>query len=79
MNLHCPFCGDRDTEEFRFRTPLPDPAAQSQYARVYERVNDPARSREYWQHVHGCRAWLVVMRNPSTGEVLSVHRVADDD
>jgi len=79
MDLQCPFCGRRELEEFRFRTLVPDPSAQSAYARIYERVNDPVRSMEYWQHIHGCRAWLVVTRNPTTGEVLSVRKLADDD
>jgi methylglutamate dehydrogenase subunit B len=79
MGLHCPFCGRREIEEFRFRTLVPDPAAMSAYASVYERVNDPVRSIEYWQHVQGCRAWLVVVRNPSTGQILSARSLADDD
>jgi sarcosine oxidase delta subunit len=27
---------------------------------------------EEWQHVAGCRAWLLIDRNPSTGVVCSV-------
>ena len=42
------------------------------YTRVYERANTPQSSVEYWQHERGCRAWLVVRRNPSTAEVLEV-------
>ncbi len=33
-------------------------------------------SHEHWQHVRGCRAWLKVRRNPSTGEVAEVHLLA---
>jgi len=67
--LICPFCGPRELREFEFHKTLPEPGA-SPYARVYERVNRPDDSLEHWQHVLGCRAWLRVRRNPSTGAVL---------
>ncbi len=70
--LACPFCGERELEEFAFRKTLEDPGA-SDYAAVYERSNRVDDSLEYWQHVHGCRAWLRVRRNPSTGQVGDVH------
>jgi heterotetrameric sarcosine oxidase delta subunit len=69
--LACPFCGARELGEFLFHKTLPEPGA-STYAAVYERANRPEQSLEYWQHVHGCRAWLSVRRNPSTGEVHEV-------
>jgi len=69
--LACPFCGARELAEFLFHKTLPEPGANS-YAAVYERANRLDESREYWQHVHGCRAWLQVLRNPSTGEVREV-------
>ena len=69
--LSCPFCGARELAEFHFHKTAPEPGA-SDYSAVYERVNRPDRSTEYWQHRHGCRAWLRVERNPSTGVV---HRV----
>ena len=43
---------------------------------VYERINRLAVSMEHWQHVHGCRAWLLVRRNPSDGSVLDVRLLA---
>ena len=79
MDLHCPFCGRREIEEFRFRTLIADPTSDSAYSCLYQRVNDPVRSVEYWQHVHGCRAWLLVTRNPTSGEIESVRSLADDD
>lgn len=42
------------------------------YAQVYLRVDSAERSVEEWQHVAGCRAWLLIDRNPSTGVVRSV-------
>jgi methylglutamate dehydrogenase subunit B len=66
--LGCPFCGPRELEEFEFRKTLPGTGA-GEYAAVYERANRIDDSLEHWQHLHGCRAWLRVRRNPSTGEV----------
>jgi len=70
--LTCPFCGPRELEEFAFHKTLPEPDA-SDFAAVYLRTNRVDDSLEHWQHAHGCRAWLRVRRNPSTGEV---HEVA---
>jgi heterotetrameric sarcosine oxidase delta subunit len=69
--LTCPFCGPRELQEFVFRKTLPE-AGVSEFAAVYERANRIDDSLEHWQHVHGCRAWLRVRRNPSTGEVHEV-------
>lgn len=73
MRLCCPFCGDREIDEYQFRQLVPDPSAPSAIARVYERVNRPDESVEYWQHVRGCRTWLIVRRDPTTSTVVSVH------
>ena len=70
--LPCPFCGPRELEEFAFHKTLPEPDA-GDFAAVYLRTNRVDDSLEHWQHAHGCRAWLRVRRNPSTGEV---HEVA---
>lgn len=69
--LTCPFCGVRELHEFHFRTTLPEPDA-SPYAQVYERANRADASVEHWQHVHGCRAWLLVRRDPSSGTVVEM-------
>ena len=67
----CPFCGARELGEFHFHKTLPAPGA-SDFAAVYERSNRLDDSLEYWQHVLGCRAWLEVRRNPSSGDVLAI-------
>jgi methylglutamate dehydrogenase subunit B len=68
VNIACPFCGCRDVEEFQFRSVVAEAQATA-FERVYERVNDVSDSFEYWQHALGCRAWLTIRRNPSTGEI----------
>jgi len=69
--LACPFCGARELPEFEFHKTVADPQVGA-YRAVYERVNRLDVSVEYWQHVHGCRSWLLVRRNPSTGDVSEI-------
>ena len=76
--LYCPFCGARELEEFRFHKTLAEPGANA-FEEVYARTNRLAVSLEHWQHVDGCRAWLLVRRNPSDGTVLDVRLVAAGD
>jgi heterotetrameric sarcosine oxidase delta subunit len=70
MQLHCPFCGLRQVEEFHCRGMVAD--SDDAISAVYERVNRTDSSVEYWQHVDGCRAWLQIWRNPTTGEVFEI-------
>jgi len=70
--LICPFCGARELREFEFHKTLPSTHHGSAYERTYERVANAEHSVEHWQHVAGCRAWLLVERNPSTGAVLGI-------
>ena len=72
--LQCPFCGPRELQEFEFRKTQAS-VTTSEFSKVYLRVDSVDVSVEYWQHVQGCRAWLLVQRNPSTGAVLSIEAV----
>ena len=74
MRLACPFCGPRELEEFAFLKTLAEPGA-SPFGAVYERANRTDLSIEHWQHLHGCRVWLLVRRNPTSGEVLEVREL----
>lgn len=72
MSLYtCPFCGPRPIEEFAFHKTLPNVAGDAM-TQTYLRQDDPRRSVEHWQHRQGCRAWLTVRRDPSSGEVLEM-------
>jgi heterotetrameric sarcosine oxidase delta subunit len=77
MLIPCPFCGPREHAEFTYggdatvrrprqEQPAWDPDWQ---AYVYERANPCGRHREFWQHVGGCRQWLVVTRDTLTHEI----------
>lgn len=72
MKLYpCPFCGPRPQAEFQFRRTV-DPAPDTDFGTVYLRPHALDASTEHWQHLSGCGSWLVVQRNPSTGDVLSI-------
>ena len=70
--LACPFCGTRELCEFEFHQTLP-PLSACPVTRTYERIEQPDMSVEHWQHAGGCRGWLRVRRNPSTGAVMEIH------
>ncbi len=78
MRIPCPFCGERGNAEFSYlgdAAPVrPDPKAgmAAFYDYVYTRDNPPGMIREWWHHVGGCRAWLVVERNVTTHEIAGV-------
>jgi heterotetrameric sarcosine oxidase delta subunit len=78
LRIPCPLCGERDYTEFHYggdagkrRPPLgvPDLKAWHDYVFIFDNVKGP--HREFWQHVVGCRQWLVVERDTATNCVAS--------
>lgn len=72
MRIPCPHCGERDLREFFALGSAellrrPDPAAPDAeaafHAYVHLRRNPAGRHEELFQHVGGCRRWLVVARD----------------
>ena len=76
MRLACPFCGPRELCEFEFHKTLPAAGSHGEFEMAYLRIADPGLSIEHWQHLAGCRAWLLVHRNPSSGAVYAVELLA---
>ena len=79
LRIDCPCCGVRDHTEFRYggdataeRPAQDDPDVDAWYRYVYVRTNPKGVHREYWQHVLGCRQWLVVERDTVTHAIHSV-------
>ncbi len=72
MRIPCPHCGERGSEEFLYlgAAGLLRPAAAAPAAAwdayVHLRDNPAGMLREHWQHLHGCRRWLVVTRDTRT-------------
>ncbi|MFV0298623.1 MAG: sarcosine oxidase subunit delta [Hyphomicrobiaceae bacterium] len=83
MRIPCPYCGPRGHEEFtclgdatRRRPDESDPQNPADAAAwqdfVHLRANPAGLHRELWQHVAGCRQWLVVTRDTRTHEITAV-------
>ena len=78
MRITCPCCGSRGIEEFTCLGNVPPPrpaddAPEAAWAEfVYHRDNPKGPVRELWQHVQGCRSWLLVTRDTATHDVLGV-------
>ena len=77
LRLTCPHCGLRDYTEFKYfgdasksRPALEDTDSNHWYEHVFLFDNPKGVHKEYWQHVSGCRQWLVVTRNTATNEFI---------
>jgi len=77
MRIPCPDCGPRDLREFRYvgdatRDFPPLDADAEVWARyVWDRDNPRGPHAEHWQHHHGCRQFLRVVRDTATHAILS--------
>ncbi|WP_376717801.1 sarcosine oxidase subunit delta [Labrys neptuniae] len=78
LRIACPHCGVRDEVEFRYRgdasvrRPGEDAGVEAYYDYVYERDNPAGWHLEWWQHVHGCRQVLKVLRDTVSHEIQAV-------
>jgi sarcosine oxidase subunit delta len=82
MRITCPYCGQRDAEEFSIQGEVagPRPSGMSTdagsmaafHAYVHLRSNDFGLTREYWYHANGCRRLLVVSRDTRNHAVVNV-------
>jgi sarcosine oxidase subunit delta len=83
LRIPCPWCGERDETEFRYRGDAsvvrPDAGASlaSFIAYAYERGNHRGWHLEWWLHVGGCRKLLKVARHTLTHEIHSVAGAGD--
>ncbi|MEO0427778.1 MAG: sarcosine oxidase subunit delta [Pseudomonadota bacterium] len=78
MRIACPFCGPRDHDEFSYEGdasvhhPPLDAPREAWCEAIFMRENRRGVVQELWQHVHGCRCWLVIERDTGTHEILTV-------
>ena len=82
LRIHCPLCGERPYTEYRYggdadkRRPLHGVSGTSgaeawhDYLFLFDNPKGP--HREFWQHIQGCRQWLVVTRDTATNMVAEV-------
>jgi heterotetrameric sarcosine oxidase delta subunit len=84
--INCPHCGPRDHAEFTYigDATVKRPAFAGEhddktwYEFVYIRDNPRGAHLEYWQHNAGCRAYVKVLRNTASHEIMQVGLPADD-
>jgi len=75
IRIACPTCGIRDEVEFRYRgdatvrRPAEQEGEAAAFAYVFERENPKGWHVEWWQHVHGCRAVVKVVRHTVSHEI----------
>ena len=78
MRLSCPHCGARDRREFTYQASgegLSRPEGgdwdEAWHAYLHLRRNPAGEEDELWSH-DPCGTWLVIRRNRTTHEVVSV-------
>ncbi len=74
MRIPCPYCGERDAQEFVYRgdaAPTRPTGDEGFVDYVYARANPAGPMHEHWYHAQGCRTWLLVERDTRTHEILS--------
>ena len=78
LRITCPYCGERDQVEFAYGGDaasafphLADADLDRWTDAEFIRDNPRGDHREFWQHQHGCRQWLYVVRDTVTHEIKS--------
>ena len=76
LRIDCPHCGLRDHEEFSYfgdatktYPPLGPEHRDAWFEAVFMRDNPRGLHREFWQHIGGCRRWLVVERDTLSHDI----------
>jgi methylglutamate dehydrogenase subunit B len=83
MRVQCPFCGERDSNEFTFlgdascRRPDSSSGVESFFRSLYVRENPAGRHAELWYHSGGCRYFLKVFRDTRTHEIFSAELASE--
>ena len=78
--LHCPNCGPRNVQEFRYggeynpRPKKPLEVSETEWADyIYMRANKMGLQTEWWYHRAGCKLWFLAERHTQTNEVLKTY------
>jgi heterotetrameric sarcosine oxidase delta subunit len=84
MRIACPYCGERDQQEFAClgdaslrRPDGMDAQADAVADYVHLRDNPAGAHREFWHHASGCHAWLIVTRDTLTHAVMQIEAAKD--
>ena len=85
MLIPCPFCGSRDSSEFRSggesHIQRPGPAEsvgdEAWGTYLFHRANPKGAHAERWLHQGGCGQWFNVLRDTATHRVLAVYAMGE--
>jgi heterotetrameric sarcosine oxidase delta subunit len=83
LRIRCPWCGERDETEFRYRgdarvvRPAANAGVEAYATYVYVRDNPCGWHLEWWLHVAGCRKLLKVVRHTVSHEIHAVGAATD--
>ncbi len=86
IRIDCPHCGPRSHDEFTYagdatkhRPEIGAPVdAEAWHEFLHLRDNPRGPHLEFWHHVHGCRAFVKVLRDTHSHEVLATGLPADE-
>ena len=76
LTIHCPHCGPRHVEEFRFGGELPGPPAtlvdpvDRDFDQSWMFTNANGVQIERWFHDAGCHRWLTTTRSTTTDRLV---------
>jgi len=84
MLIKCPYCGERDAQEFTYLGAAdlkrPDPAAADAQSAFFDyayiRANPAGPLAELWYHASGCHSWVRVVRDTRTHIIQSADYAA---
>jgi heterotetrameric sarcosine oxidase delta subunit len=83
MQLPCPWCGERDENEFVYGGPSavvrpPLHSSDETWGRyLYFRVNAKGPSLERWRHTFGCGQWFSLVRDAVTHQVSAAYQFGE--
>ena len=73
MRIVCPYCGERDHQEFTYkgdatatRPDITSSSVEDHAAFVFDRANPAGAHKELWIHTGGCRQHVEVTRDTLT-------------
>jgi len=78
ITIPCPYCGPRNTSEFRYvgeqgSRPDPNRTTPAEWrSYLYTQSNEAGWVAETWWHGSGCRRYLIVERHTVTNEVRTI-------
>jgi len=83
--IPCPWCGERDEEEFAYggeahiaRPTEPDALSDEEWADyLFMRTNPKGAFLERWNHAHGCRRWFNAKRDTVSHRIEFVYKMGE--